>query len=362
MILIITLQSAIDSEFESDEILQAAIVFIPLLLLLNLKDIVPGAFNIRISGIGGTLIILYGLSQILFSIFPGDMHYPMLWVLGGFLIFVQGYFLIIASVEGARVVSHDEGQVMKFGEESESEACGEEEDGAAMVTGEPKKEGKAPEPESVVKGKEEKEEKEGDTVVSGEETETFRKGEGGAATSKGEEEHVEGDKPLPEREGEESTAADQPAPEGPEMRTLGTTILPDLITSSCMGAGLFIIISIVSLIPDLSFQGLTLVLIPLWSIFALMLIFISYLKDEEERIIPILLSSIFVLIGFLFFFAAGIFVSLEKYIEAVMEVLVGIIILRSSIHYLTLRKGNLIFTTLFVLVGMLSMYELYSNI
>ena len=297
MLLGITIGSTIDTEIHFEEILQAVIVFIPILVLLRLKEVVPKEFDVRIAGICGTLIILYGLSQTVLSIYPGEMHYPMVWVAGGFLIFVQGYFLSIADRKLDGDLEDEEKR------KEEKEGGGGEEDGAEQERG---------------KGEDEKE-----------------RGKSEEAQDGG------------KRENETDRSYEPQAP---------------LMAASCVGIGIFILITLLSIGSDLEMDGLMVLLVPLWFILALMLILLGVLRDKEGTVIPILLSSLFILTGCLFLFAAGVFISLEKYVEAVMEVLVGLIILRFSLNYLGINQWNLLYSSMIVLVGMGSVYELYVNI
>ena len=297
MLLGITIGSTIDTEIHFEEILQAVIVFIPILVLLRMKEVVPKEFDVRIAGICGTLIILYGLSQTVLSIYPGEMHYPMVWVAGGFLIFVQGYFLSIADRKLDGDLEDEEKR------KEEKEGGGGEEDGAEQERG---------------KGEDEKER------GKSEEAQDWGRGEN-----------------------ENGHCFEPQAP---------------LMAASCVGIGIFILITLLSIGSDLEMDGLMVLLVPLWFILALMLILLGVLRDKEGTVIPILLSSLFILTGCLFLFAAGVFISLEKYVEAVMEVLVGLIILRFSLNYLGINQWNLLYSSMIVLVGMGSVYELYVNI
>jgi len=325
MLLTVTMQSSIDGRFEDAELVQAVVVVIPLLVLINSRQMVPDSMKLKISGIAGTLIILYGLSQTLSTYFAGEMHYPFLWVLGGFLISVNGYFSMVTDERELEEkqqqdedVDHEEG-IEEF-DDHKDEGKKEKEQG----------ERGAEEDEDTLEDEDRKET-----------DETIEEREDGISFES------EKEKIAPEREGEKLSSE---------------TAFAELITSSCIGAGIFIIISIAALVGEISVEGMTVFLVFIWSIFALMLIFIGHRGESGTSTLSLLLSSLIVLTGLLFFFAAGIFIILEKYIEAAMEVMVGLIILRFSLHYLSFRKENLVFTAILVLVGLLSVYQLYIDL
>ena len=281
MILGIVLQSTVESEFYRDEILQCIVVFIPLLILLNVQGIIPENQDIRVAGISGTLIMLYGIGQTVFPIYSNELHYPMVWVLGGFLIFIQGHF-------------KEQGQEKR-------------------------------ETTELVRGRKEE--------------------------------------PIADGKGEGNREPDEKVGHLVNTRITSQKLSdPRLMTSACIGAGIFIMISIVANLGEVSFETLPVLLLVLWFALGLLLVYLSVLDGSEDIITPLLLSSLLVLTGCLFFFTAGLFITMEKYIEALMEILVGAIIIRFSLHYLVINRTNLIFASLSVLVGLLSVYSLYIDL
>ena len=232
-----------EEELFAHEIARASMVVLPLLLVLNVKEVVPEHLKLEIAGIVGSLFALYGLIQEGFSVFTGAMHYPFLWIISGVIIIVTVY-------------------------SSRSEGGGHE-------------------------------------------------------------------KKLKEAK---------------------------LLISACTGSGIFILMALLSSYQRMSDEPLSAVLLVLWLLFALVLCSLRWWKSIEQDMKDLLISSFFVVVGFLFFFAAGIFFSLEKHIEGVVELLVGLVILRFSLNYLKLAKEHLLFTALFVGLGMLSVYDFYVNI
>jgi len=94
-------------------------------------------------------------------------------------------------------------------------------------------------------------------------------------------------------------------------------------------------------------------------LFGLTLCLLRYWEGVEQEIQGLLISSLFALTGFLFFFAAGIFFTLGKYIEGVAELLVGLVILKFTSNYLKLSKEYLFFISPFVVLGLLTVYGFY---
>ena len=332
MLLTLVMQFSIDGSIKGEEVGQALVVITPLLVLIRAPQIIPDHLKLKIAGIAGTLIILYGLSQTAFTYFQGEMHYPFLWVLGGFLISVNGYFSAQPDPLKLELIIPGDGEedMVSKGEKTEDrDDVGDEQEGEDRD--EDGEEG----------GEKERDEKEAEEKIVDEDeidedgVEKIEVGEGGV------EKRGDGDDPS----------------------TLPSDVaFAELVTSSCIGAGIFILISLAALVPDIEFEGLTTFLVIIWTIFALMLILIGNRRETGGSTLMLLLSSLIVLTGLLFFFAAWVFITLDKYIEAVMEVLVGLIILRFSLHYISTRKEHLIFTAILVLVGMLSVYQIYLNI
>jgi len=231
-----------EEQFFADELFRAVLVIIPLLLILNVKNVVPEHIKPEIAGIVGTLFVLYGSVQGAGSGIVGMVHYPFLWILSGVIIIVTVY----SSLPG----------------EMEQE-------------------------------KKQREQK--------------------------------------------------------------------LLVAACTGSGIFILIALLAGYQRMSNDPLGSVLLVLWLLFALVLCSLRWWKAIEEDIKNLIISSIFVVMGVLFFFAAGIFFSLEKHIEGAVEILVGLVILRFSLNYLKLSKEHLFFTALFAVLGILSVYDFYTG-
>lgn len=232
-----------EEQFFADELFRAVLVIIPLLLILNVKNVVPEHIKPEIAGIVGTLFVLYGTVQGLGSGIAGMVHYPFLWILSGVIIIVTVYSSLPGEVE---------------------------------------------------QEKKQREQK--------------------------------------------------------------------LLVAACTGSGIFILIAFLASYQRMSDGALGSVLLVLWLLFALLLCSLRWWKAIEEDIKNLIVSSLFVVMGVLFFFAAGIFFSLEKHIEGVVEILVGLVILRFSLNYLKLSKEHLFFTALFVVLGILSVYDFYTGI
>jgi len=248
IVLSVYVQSLLRDDLVMEEIGSALLVVLPLFFLLNAKDVVPGKLNPEISGISGTLLFLYGFVQFIYPVFPGELHYPFLWVLSGYIM-----------VLGGRPVRPS---------------------------------------------------------------------------------------------GKDSTAGNEWAAGKGSM----------MLVPSCTGAGLFILLSLGAGHEDLGGDLLSSLLVFFWVIFALALCSLRFWEDIEREIEPLLMSSILLSVGFIFFLATGIFLTLGKYVEGVVEALVGLLVLRYASRYVVPNGSSLVFISLFVVTALLTALSIYINI
>jgi len=147
----------------------------------------------------------------------------------------------------------------------------------------------------------------------------------------------------------------RPDEEGGALNDKGSRLL----VSSCTGAGIFMLLALLAAHESLGHGPLGTALGILILLFGLTLCLLRYWEGVEQEIQGLLISSLFALTGFLFFFAAGIFFTLGKYIEGVAELLVGLVILKFTSNYLKLSKEYLFFISPFVVLGLLTVYGFY---
>lgn len=135
-----------------------------------------------------------------------------------------------------------------------------------------------------------------------------------------------------------------------------------LLMSTDWGIGAYILLTLLAIRSDLDFDGTSAFLPILWMIFGLLLILLGTVQETRDRMPAILLSSLIFLVGAIFFYAAGIFLSLGKYIEGMVEIMVGALLIRFGSTYLSPEKWHLIYTSVTMAVGLLSVHQLYINL
>jgi hypothetical protein len=275
IVLTTSLRITVDGEIFADEIGQAILVILPLMIILSFGTIVRHPQNIMISGSAGTMIIIYGTSQSLLDLLPGTLNYPMLWVLGGFMIYATGFFLNLPPKQ----------RYIQF--------------------------------------------------LS---TDFWVRGDGNMVR----EEPVDGGVPI------------QPTAEIGQFDTL--------IVSTGWGFGLFIFLTLIAIQSDLTSEGILALLQILWAVLGLLLLLLGTIPGTRERVSDILISSMILLVGALFFYAAGVFFSVGKYVEGLVEILVGVLIIQFGLSFLSTDRWHLVYTCLVVAVGVLSVHQLYINL
>ena len=118
-----------------------------------------------------------------------------------------------------------------------------------------------------------------------------------------------------------------------------------LMISTAWGLGVSIMVTLISLRSDLPEKGASAALPLLWFILGLLLLLFGIIPGTRDRVSAVVLSSVTLLAGVLFLYAAVAFIMLEMYIEAAVEVGVGVLLLRFGIGFLSYLPWHRLYTS-----------------